>query len=98
MAKMILHSGDKPSPEALSRIAATDGRPVDTSDIPEAGPGELKEIARQVREKRKKRMFSLRLENVTIEWWQSLGEGYTSVMSRFLDEARTHPDWVKSCL
>ncbi|MDR0879016.1 MAG: BrnA antitoxin family protein [Treponema sp.] len=98
MAKMILNSGDKPSPEALSRIAATDGRPVDTSDIPEASPGELKEIARQARAKRKKRMFSLRLENATIEWWQSLGVGYTGVMARFLDKARLHPDWVRSCL
>jgi uncharacterized protein (DUF4415 family) len=95
---MILNQGDKPSPEALSRIAATDGRPVDTSDIPEASPRELKEIARRVRENRKKRMFSLRLENTTIEWWQSLGTGYTGIMARFLGEARVHPDWVKSCL
>jgi uncharacterized protein (DUF4415 family) len=98
IVKVSMNPLDKPSPESLARLAALDGRPVDTSDIPEASPEELKEITRQVRAKRKKRMFSLRLETGTIVWWQSLGEGYTGIMARFLEEARKHPDWIKQCL
>ena len=89
---------DQLSEESLNRLAALQNRPVDSSDIPEASPQELREIARQVREKRKKRMFSLRLEPATIEWWQSLGEGYTGVMARLLEEATRRPEWIRQCL
>ncbi|WP_052297638.1 BrnA antitoxin family protein [Leadbettera azotonutricia] len=98
MVRTILQEGDNPSPEALARLAALDGRPVDTSDISEATDEELKEIARQVREKRRKKMFSLRLSNETIEWWQQLGEGYTGIMARLLEKAKSHPEWIKQCL
>ena len=86
------------SAESLAQLNSLRSRTADTSDIPEASPQELREIARQVREKHKKRMFSLRLERATIEWWQSLGEGYTGLMARLLDEARKHPDWIKQCM
>ncbi len=86
------------SDESLARLAALRDRPVDTSDIPELSPPELREMARQLREKRKKVMFSLRLESATVDWWKSLGNGYTGVMSRLLDEARKHPDWIELCL
>jgi uncharacterized protein (DUF4415 family) len=93
-----MNEWDKQSPESIARIEALDGRPIDTSDIPEATPEELKEIRRQVQENRKKRMFSLRLANETIEWWQQLGSGYTGIMARLLEEAKTHPEWIKKCL
>jgi uncharacterized protein (DUF4415 family) len=98
IVKVSMNLLDKPSPETLDRLAALDGKPVDTSDIPEASPEELQEIARQVREKRKKRMFSLRLEAGTIHWWQSLGEGYTGIMARLLEEAIRHPEWIRECI
>jgi uncharacterized protein (DUF4415 family) len=96
--KVSLNEWEKPSVEALSRIAALDGLEPNTSDIPEASSEELREISRKVREKRKKQMFSLRLETATIEWWQRLGEGYTGIMARLLSEARQHPEWIKACL
>jgi hypothetical protein len=34
----------------------------------------------------------------TIAWWKQMGSGYTSLMARLLDEARNHPDWIRSCL
>jgi uncharacterized protein (DUF4415 family) len=95
---MTLHEHDKPSAKTLARIKALDNRPVDTSDISEANPEELIQIAALIREKRKKRMFSLRLTNETIEWWQQLGEGYTAIMARLLEEAKAHPEWIKLCL
>ena len=47
------------SEESLARLEALKDRPIDCSDIPELTPKELQEIYRQIREKRKKRMFSL---------------------------------------
>ena len=95
-----LASGNEPLSEAtIAELAALKNRPVDTSDIPESTPQELAEIRRQVMEKRKKQMFSLRLQNSTISWWKnSIGNGYTGVMARLLDEATRHPEWIKLCL
>ena len=98
MAKMMLKQGDKPSLQAAARMAALRGRQPDTSDIPEASQDELKEIARLAREKRKKKMFSLRLTADAIRWWQELGEGYTGVMALLLEEAAFHPEWIRQCL
>lgn len=85
--------------ESTADLLALDNRSVDTSDIPEATTEELAEIRRQVSEKRKKQIFSLRLQTGTIQWWQKfVGEGYTGVMSRLLDEATRHPEWIKECL
>jgi uncharacterized protein (DUF4415 family) len=95
---MALNRKDKPSAETLARVKALDKRKIDVSDIPEANQDQLKQIAKIVREKRKKRMFSLRLANDTISWWQEFGDGYTGIMARLLDEARSHPEWVKLCM
>jgi hypothetical protein len=85
--------------ERIAELIALENRPVDTSDIPESTPEELAEIRRQVMEKRKKQMFSLRLQNSTILWWKRVvGVGYTGVMARLLDEATRHPEWIKECL
>ena len=98
MAKIMLKPGDKPSVRTARRIEALRGRVPDTCDIPEASRDELKEIARLAREKRKKKMFSLRLTSEAIHWWQELGEGYTGIMARLLEEAVFHPEWIRQCL
>ena len=97
MAKMILNPGDKPSRETIARIEALRGKDPDTSDIAEASQEELREIARLAREKRKKKMFSLRLTEDSIHWWQGLGEGYTGIMARLLEKAAHHPEWIRQC-
>ena len=84
--------------ESLARLAALKDRPVDHSDIPLITHEEFVEMRLAAIEKRKKQMFSLRLQNSTIKWWQSLGEGYTGIMVRLLDEAQRHPEWIKECL
>ena len=93
-----LNKNHKLSKESLARLKALDKREADTSDIPEATPEELRELKNQLMEKRKKQLFSLRLSSATVKWWQSLGTGYTSIMARFLDEARNHPEWIKKVL
>ena len=96
--RVILDKNYKLSKESLKRLKALEKRKVDTSDIPEATPAELQELKQQLMEKRKKQQFSLRLSSATVQWWQSLGTGYTSVMARLLEEARNHPEWVKKVL
>lgn len=85
--------------ESIARLNALDDKPIDYSDIPAQTIEEMREGRRLAIEMRKRKMFSLRLHNSTIEWWkQNIGEGYTSVMARLLDEARKHPEWIRMCL
>jgi len=102
MIKRVVVTKDyKLSSESRARLKALRKREVDTSDIPQATKEQLKELRRQLDEKRRregKRMFSLRLTADTIKWWQSMGEGYTSLMSKFLDAAKYHPEWVQAVL
>jgi uncharacterized protein (DUF4415 family) len=58
-------------------------------------PQQLEKIAQAAREKRERVMFSIRLSKTSISWWKSLGKGYTGLMTKFLEEAPNHPDWVK---
>jgi len=86
------------SEESIARLKALEDRPIDYSDIPDYSIEEMRAMRQKAMEIRKKQMFSLRLKTSTIEWWKSLGEGYTTIMARLLDEARKHPEWIKMCL
>ena len=99
LARQTVHGPEPLTGETIARMIALENRPVDTSDIPEATPEELAEIRRQVSEKRKRQLFSLRIQAGTIQWYQKyIGEGYTGVMAKLLDEATRHPEWIKECL
>jgi uncharacterized protein (DUF4415 family) len=89
---------DQLSEESLARLAALKDRPIDYSDIPNHTPEQLVKMRQAAIEYRKKQMFSLRLQKGTLKWWKSLGEGYTTIMSRLLEEARHHPEWIQKCL
>ena len=96
---MVKVKGRKPlSEESLARLAALKDRPIDYSDIPKLTHEEVVEMRLAAIEKRRKQMFSLRLQISTIKWWQSLGEGYTGIMAKLLEEAMRHPEWIKECL
>jgi uncharacterized protein (DUF4415 family) len=86
------------SEESIARLNALDNRPIDYSDDPASTLEEIEEGIRLAKEMRKKQMVSLRLQTSTIKWWRSLGDGYTTIMARLLDEARKHPEWIKMCL
>ncbi|GBR73459.1 hypothetical protein NO1_0839 [Candidatus Termititenax aidoneus] len=92
----------KPIPqEVRARVrAGLKGRKIDLTDPdnPPLTAEELKEMAAQTRELKKKAMFSLRLSKTSILWWQSLGKGYTGLMTKFLEAAPQHPEWVKAAL
>jgi len=100
MVRVTLTGDETVTEEGLKRMAALRDRPIDYSDIPEMTDQEIADVRRQIDEGRRNRdMFSLRLYNGTIEWWQkNIGKGYTTVMSKLLDEARKHPEWIKESL
>ena len=86
------------SEESLARMEECENSPIDYSDSPKQTVEEMREGHRLALEIRKKQMFSLRLQKSTIEWWKSLGSGYTGLMAKLLDEAKNHPEWIKTCL
>ena len=100
MVRVTLTGNETVTEEGLKRMAALRDRPIDFSDIPEMTDQELADVKRQIDEGRRNReMFSLRLYNGTIEWWQkNIGKGYTTVMSQLLHEARKHPEWIKEAI
>jgi hypothetical protein len=71
---------------------ATGLRPSEDSVL---SPQQLEKIAQVAKERRERVMFSLRLSRTSINWWKSLGKGYTGLMTKFLEEAPNHPEWVK---
>ena len=105
MAMVRVNSSDiKLTKEVLERMSALRDRPIDYSDDPEYTSEQLDEmrrqaiLRRQAAAKRRRKMFSLRLESDAIEWWKSFGDGYTNIMTRLLEEAWKHPDWIEECL
>ena len=92
----------KPIPkEVIERVRKNlKGRKIDLTDPdnPPLTAEELKQMAAQTRELQKKTMFSLRLSKTSILWWQSLGKGYTGLMTKYLEAAQKHPEWVKKSL
>jgi uncharacterized protein (DUF4415 family) len=77
--------------------AGLKGRKIDLTDPdnPPLTTAELKEMAAQTRALKKRTMFSLRLSQASLLWWQRLGKGYTGLMTKFLEAAPQHPEWVK---
>ena len=100
IVKYVLDTDNPPqlSEEDQELMAKLKNRPIDYSDIPESTPEELRKGRLLAIEMRKRKMFSLRIHDSTINWWrQNIGEGYTTIMARLLDEAILHPEWIKEC-
>lgn len=97
-----ISNGTEPiSEEDMALYEELKNTPIDYSDIPKYSREEMDEMIRYAEERRKKKvrkLYSLRLELGTVKWWQSLGEGYTAIMAKFLDSAKNHPEWVKECI
>jgi len=86
------------SEESIARLNDLDNHPIDYSDLPEQSIEEMHRKHLLAIKMRKKQMFSLRIPITTLQWWKSLGDGYTTIMARLLDEATRNPEWVKKCL
>ena len=70
-------------------------------DCPELTEEELKEfkmVSNERREERRKQTVTLRLSPQALTKAKSLGKGYTSVLSRMLEQALNDNEMIKKCL
>lgn len=96
-----LKSTDKPSKKQLEEINNAAKYPPNLEDMPEIPDEVLKQIAadaKAFREKNNKEVVSLRLTKKTISKAKTLGKGYTSVLSRILDNVLSNEELLKLCL
>ena len=96
MVKETLRAGQKPTKAQVKEIRAAGKRAVTyTDDAPRLTSKELAEFKQINAEGRKKIPCTLRLSQESLEWWKSLGEGYTAAMARMLEDAQNHPDILR---
>jgi uncharacterized protein (DUF4415 family) len=99
MVKETLKAGQKPTKAQIKEIRAAEKRPITyTDDAPRLSEKELAEFKKINAENRKKIPCTLRISKKSLEWWKSLGEGYTAAMSRMLEDAQNHPDILKKII
>ena len=99
MVKETLQDGQKPTRAQLEEIWAAEKKPITyTDDAPRLTSKELAEFKQVNAESRKKVPCTLRISKKSLEWWKSLGEGYTAAMARMLEDAQNHPDILKEII
>jgi uncharacterized protein (DUF4415 family) len=99
MVRETLRAGQKPAKKQREEVKRAAKLPIIyTEDAPRLSPEELAEFRKVNAGNRERVMCTLRVQRNTLDWWKSLGEGYTAVMARILDEARNYPDLLKKCL
>ena len=95
MVKETLSIGEKPTEAQVAEII-TAARPVNyTDEAPKLTVKELAEFKKVNAEARRKVNCTLRLSKSSLDWWKSLGDGYTAAMSRVLEEVQNYPDLMK---
>ena len=72
--------------------------PVFDADSPELTADMLQQFKRMSQEDRNKQTVSLRLSPRTLKIAKSYGKGYTSFLSRLLDEAIQNEELVRKCI
>jgi len=96
MVKETLKAGQKPTKAQIKEIRAAEKKDiVYTDDAPQLTSEELAEFKQVNAENRKKIPCTLRLSRKSLEWWKSLGDGYTSAMARMLEDAQNYPEIIK---
>jgi len=99
MVKETLRAGQKPTKEQIKEIRAAEKRAITyTDDAPRLTSKELAEFKKINAESRKKIPCTLRLSKNSLEWWKSLGEGYTAAMARMLENAQNYPDIIRKII
>lgn len=91
-----------PTPEQVAMLTKAADLPVlDDDEYPEFSEAELlqfKRISNEKKADRKKQTVTLRLSPQALKKAKSLGKGYTSVLSRILENALENPDIIKRYL
>ena len=99
MVKEVLRAGQKPTKEQIREIKAAEKNAiVYTDDAPKLTPVELAEFKQINADNRKKIPCTLRLSKKSLEWWKSLGDGYTAAMARLLEDAQNYPEILKKII
>jgi len=99
MVRETLERGAKPTDAQIAEIRAAAARPINyTDDAPRLTARELAEFKKANAESRRKVNCTLRLSKASLEWWKSLGDGYTAAMSRMLEEAQNYPELIKKII
>jgi uncharacterized protein (DUF4415 family) len=99
MVRETLKAGQRPTKEQIEEVRNAAKYPiVYDENCPKLTPEELAEFRKVNAAGREKVACTIRMQKNTLDWWKSLGEGYTSVMARILDEARNYPDLLKKCI
>ena len=99
MVRETLRAGQKPTKAQIQEIKAAEKRAVVyTEDAPRLTQAELDEFKQVNAENRRKVPCTLRLSKKSLEWWKSLGEGYTGAMARMLEDAQNHPEILKKII
>ena len=99
MVKETLKVGQKPTKTQIKEIREAAKKPVKYTDLaPQLSEKELAEFKQINAENRKKIPCTLRISKKSLDWWKSLGDGYTSAMARMLENAKNHPDILKEVL
>ena len=100
MVKMSIKDLDRTlSGEELQDLAAAEQmQPVFDADSPEMTADMLLQFKRMNQEERNKQTVSLRLSPKTLKIAKSYGKGYTSFLSRLLDEAIQDEELVRKCI
>ena len=99
MVKETLKAGQKQTKAQIHEIRAAEKRPIIyTNDAPKLTDKELAEFKQINSENRKKVPCTLRLTKKSLEWWKSLGEGYTGAMARMLEDDQNHPEILRKII
>jgi uncharacterized protein (DUF4415 family) len=99
MVKEPLRAGQRPTKAQINEIRIASKRPiVYTEDTPQLTKEELAEFKKVNAEGRKKIQCTLRVSKKSLEWWKSIGDGYTAAMARMLEEAQNYPDILKKII
>jgi len=99
MVKEVLKAGQKPTKAQIKEIRTAVKKNITyTDDAPQLTNEELAEFKQINAENRKKIPCTLRLSKKSLEWWKSLGEGYTSAMARMLEDAQNYPDILRKII
>lgn len=100
MVKMSINDLDRTlSGEEMQELAAAEQmQPVFDADSPEMTADMLLQFKRMNQEERNKQTVSLRLSPKTLKIAKSYGKGYTSFLSRLLDEAIQNEELVRKCI
>ena len=92
----------EPSKEQIEMLERAESMPIvfdeDSPELSDEELAEFRRISESRKEGRRKQTISLRLSPQAVAKAKSLGKGYTSVLSRILEEALKDNELIKRCL